>query len=295
MRETRYYDVAGHVFSVDAADSHFTQMANYEPFGCEGGDTLFALTIADGEAPLFTEEIRQDDEDQMIVCGYTADGRSVFEFCWHGVTAGWLVCAADYREGQLLTTGCQTTLAIDNALMVLYALAPADRQTLLFHSSVVNCRGRAYMFLGKSGTGKSTHSRLWLRHIEATELINDDNPVVRIQMPAEKCGGAAVITVYGSPWSGKTPCYRQVSCPLGGIVLLSQAPYNKICRMGGIEAYAALVPSISGKRWDTRIADGLHQSENILAQQVPVFHLACLPDEEAARMCCAALTNEEVS
>jgi hypothetical protein len=76
-----------------------------------------------------------------------------------------------------------------------------------------------------------------------------------------------------------------VSYPLGGIVMLSQAPYNKIQRLGGLQAYVALVPSISGKRWDARIADGLHHTENALAMHVPVYHLECLPDEAAARLC----------
>ena len=170
-------------------------------------------------------------------------------------------------------------MAIDNALMVLYALATADKGTALFHAATVSYQDQCYMFLGKSGTGKSTHARLWLNYIEGTELVNDDNPVVRIDND-----GSAI--VYGSPWSGKTPCYRNVCYPLGGLVLLSQAPYNKIRRLKGIEAYAALVPSISGKRWDAHIADGLHQTEDALASHVPVWHLECLPDEEAARVCC---------
>jgi hypothetical protein len=133
------------------------------------------------------------------------------------------------------------------------------------------------MFLGKSGTGKSTHAGLWVKHIEGAVLMNDDNPVVRIS------DGKA--TVYGSPWSGKTPCYRNVSSPLGGIVLLSQAPYNKIQRLEGLEAYVALMSSISGKRWDKGIADGLYQTENYLTSHVPMWHLECLPDEEAAIVC----------
>jgi hypothetical protein len=55
--------------------------------------------------------------------------------------------------------------------------------------------------------------------------------------------------------------------------------------MGGIQAYAALMSSISGKRWDAHIADGLHHTENELATNVPIWHLACLPDEEAATLC----------
>ena len=140
------------------------------------------------------------------------------------------------------------------------------------------------MFLGKSGTGKSTHARLWLENIPDTELMNDDNPAVRV-----KPDGTAV--VYGTPWSGKTPCYRNVSAPLGGIVLLSQAPYNKIVRLNGIGAYAAVVPSISGKRWDARIADGLHETENALASNIPVWHLDCLPDANAALICKETITQ----
>ena len=82
-----------------------------------------------------------------------------------------------------------------------------------------------------------------------------------------------------------------MSYPIGGIVLLSQAPYNKIQRLNGIYAYVALMESISGKRWDSRIADGLHQTENLLATSVPMWHLECLPDEEAAEVCFAEIRN----
>lgn len=273
MINTRYYEVARHRFCVSGTDDTFALMANYEPFACADGEPVFALIVEGGTAPAYTEELRQEEEGQVIICGHTADGEPVFEYHWWGDTAGWLICSADYHKGRLVTTGQYTKMAIDNALMVLYALATADSLTALFHSAVVSYQGRGYMFLGPSGTGKSTHARLWLKYIEGTELVNDDNPVVRDGV------------VYGSPWSGKTPCYRNVSYPLGGIVMLSQAPYNKIQRLGGLQAYAALVPSISGKRWDSRIADGLHQTENALAMQVPVYHLECLPDEAAAKLC----------
>ena len=92
--------------------------------------------------------------------------------------------------------------------------------------------------------------------------------------------------VYGSPWSGKTPCYRNVRYPIGGIVKLSQAPENKIRRLKGVEAYAAIVPSISGKRWNKSMADGLHETETALVKAVPIWHLECRPDEEAAELCC---------
>ena len=284
---------------MEAEAECFQLMENYEVFRVASApEQLFSLTIGQGERPEYSEEFRQEEEGQTIICGFriansvissfrilgqakrqsraansTEQREAVFEFSWWGETAGWLVCPADYSEARLILTGNHTKMAIDNALMVMYALATADKGTVLFHAAVVSHEGRGYMFLGPSGTGKSTHARLWLQHIEGTELVNDDNPVVRGNR------------VYGSPWSGKTPCYRNVSYPLGGIVLLSQAPYNKIERLGGLQAYAALVPSISGKRWDARIADGLHETENKLATEVPVWHLECLPDEAAAKLC----------
>lgn len=281
MQENKTYKVADQLFTVKAENSDFELMKNYEPFLVSDsfhGSDVFLLTIEEGKAVAFSEEMRQDDEGQEIVCGKTADGCPVFQFIWANETAGWLVCQKDYRQATLTVTGRYRKLAIDNALMILFALSTAGHGVALFHASTVTYADKAYMFLGVSGTGKSTHSSLWLKYIDGTELLNDDNPVVRVSDDGKA-------TVYGSPWSGKTPCYRNLSYPLGGIVLLSQAPYNKIHRLSGIHAYVALVPSISGKRWEGRIADGLHHTENALATNVPVWHLECLPDEAAAQLC----------
>lgn len=124
---------------------------------------------------------------------------------------------------------------------------------------------------------------MWLRRFSNADLLNDDNPVVRLEEDG--------VWVYGTPWSGKTPCYKNSRVPLAGIVNLSQAPQNKIRPIKGIEAYMALVVSISGMRWDKKVADGLHATENRLAQEVKMFHLECLPDENAAEVCYGAFTE----
>ncbi len=293
--KTKLYEVAGHRLSVTGDESIFTLMKNYEPFAVpdDGKTPLVRLTADDSNRDSnresdaengatfpegFTEEMHQDDEGTEIIFGH-ADGQPVFVFRWNGVTAGWVVCSEDFCEGRLHLTGRMRKSAIDNSMMVLYALATADKGTALFHAAVVSHGGRGFMFLGKSGTGKSTHARLWLKHIGDTELVNDDNPVVRNGV------------VYGSPWSGKTPCYRNVSFPVGGIVLLSQAPYNRIEPLKSIAAYAALVSSISGMRWNRHIADGLHDTENTLVSTVPIWHLECLPDGEAAILCQMTIDN----
>lgn len=288
MRETRSFVVAGHIFCVTADTDEWRLMGNYEPFAIAKnhtvGELIFVLDIQTGQTPSYLEELRQEEEGQTIVCGKTIDGLPVFEFQLNGVSVGGLLCTDDYREGRLTLSGRCNKLAIDNALMIMYALATADKKTTLFHAAVVSHEGKGYMFLGPSGTGKSTHASLWLQYISGAELVNDDNPVVRIFDDGK-------IAVYGSPWSGKTPCYRNVGYPLDAIIKLSQAPYNKIYRQKGILAYTTLLQSISGKRWDKRIADGLHETENELAQNIPIWYFECRPDKEAVEICRSAIIN----
>ena len=276
-----YYKVAEHVFVLKAEgkDDLLREQSEYEPFLTDAtNDITFSLEIVDElNVSAFHEEMRQEEEGQIIVAGHLDNGDAYFEYKLKDKLCAMMTASQDYREAKVCVKE-NWKYGVNNAIMVMYALATSNSQTALFHSSVVSYQGKAYMFLGHSGTGKSTHSSLWLKYIEGTELVNDDNPVVRIV--------DGVARVYGSPWSGKTPCYRNVSYPIGSIVKLSQAPYNEIKRLKGVKAYATVIPSISGKRWDKKLAEGLHETENMLAQLVPVWHLDCLPDEAAARLCC---------
>lgn len=284
----KIYNVAGHLFEVDANEALVAQLEQYKPFEVSAADGPIVFTLKVAEEERFpdvevTIDTSQDDDGSQITAGHTADGRSYFEFLLYGQRAARMLVSGSDEATVWLED--HSLFGLNNGLMVMYTLATACWRTALFHSSVVSYRGRGYMFLGQSGTGKSTHSSLWLKHIAGTQLVNDDNPVVRLLDD-----GSA--WVYGSPWSGKTPCYRNVSLPVGAIVRLSQAPFNRISPLRGIEAYAALVPSISGKRWDKRQAEGLHETEDLLAQRVGMWHLECLPDEDAALLCCKTVSHD---
>jgi hypothetical protein len=152
----------------------------------------------------------------------------------------------------------------------------------MIHASVIAYEGKGYVFLGRSGTGKSTHSRLWLENIEGTYLLNDDNPVIRVV-------GDEVL-VYGTPWSGKTPCYKNEVMLLKAVVRLSKAPYNKIEQYMPLRAYASLMPACSCMRWDRKSTDALHSTVEKVITRVRGWHLECLPDEEAASVCHSAVT-----
>ncbi|MEE3449020.1 MAG: hypothetical protein VZQ51_10445, partial [Bacteroidales bacterium] len=159
MKRTEYYKVAEHVFEVSSE----TFYNNYKPFLTEKTDTpLFSLEVfRESLSGVFAHEISQEEEGQAIVCGHTEDGKSVFEFWLDDKKAGVLITPSDYKNNVLYVENGFEKFSVDNALMIIYALSTASKSTLLFHSSVIVYGGKAYMFLGKSGTGKSTHSRLW--------------------------------------------------------------------------------------------------------------------------------------
>lgn len=166
---------------------------------------------------------------------------------------------------------------INNVLMLAYADFGGRQGRLTVHASVVAREGKGYIFLGRSGTGKSTHTRLWLKHIEGSRLLNDDNPIVYVE--------DGQVKVSGSPWSGKTPCYINEEYPLRGIIRLSQAPHNVIAPIKGIRAYATFLPSCSCMKWNKAQSDMVSDTVMQVVSNVPVWHLECLPDAEAAQVC----------
>ena len=164
-----------------------------------------------------------------------------------------------------------------NVLMLCFSYASSNHSTLLMHASLVRHEGVAYAFTAKSGTGKSTHVSLWMQHIPDCDIMNDDNPIIRLKDDG--------VYVYGGPWSGKTPCYRNVVAPLGGVVRIDRAEQNSIDRLPPIEAFTSVLPSCSSMKWDEDIWDRICTAVSSLVAQVPCYILHCLPDEEAALLC----------
>ena len=168
--------------------------------------------------------------------------------------------------------------SINSLTMMAFAQASTIRHTLLVHSSVVIKEGKGYAFLGKSGTGKSTHSRLWLQNIADTELLNDDNPAVRIDEKGD-------IYIYGTPWSGKTPCYKNKKTQLRAAVMLKQAPHNKYTTLQGVQAYMAILTSCSQMKWNKKYYNAMNDTIEILTNKLEIGSLECLPDSMAAITC----------
>lgn len=175
---------------------------------------------------------------------------------------------------------------LDSMMRIWFSQAIVAHRAFLLHASVVTAAGKACLFMGKSGTGKSTHSRQWLSTFSDTSLLNDDNPVVRIS-------DAGVVTIYGSPWSGKTPCYKNESAPAAGFVRLCQAPHNEYTPLEGVDAFIAILPGVSVINHSRRLYGAACATVIDAVGAVPVGSLACLPDSASALLCRQKLATPE--
>lgn len=297
---TLHFRVAGLKFSVssDASVSELQKlMPSYRLFyekDATDDAPLFELFVhiageCDVPAPAEGRLLHTFDEPDIIQEFYAEPqgGHSIRIYTHPRSLAAILHASEDWRQARAEIFGGKDTqsYALGNVVMMLYALTALEANALLLHASVVEHSGKGYIFQGKSGTGKSTHSRLWLKYIPDTALLNDDNPVVRL-MPD------GTVRVFGTPWSGKTPCYINRSVPVGAFVRLFQAPVNKIVLMQPPLSGASIIGSASGMRWDTDFYTRMLQLSFSIAKQTGIFTLHCLPDEEAARICHAAVTKQ---
>lgn len=255
----------------------------------EDGEIFFTLTVDDA--------LRPSKEKKLVRKFDTGNGDTlVYQLPDGGYQ--YIIRDVANRDCSLLITNkafteCRCALngdwtmrsfGLNDALMLIFAFAGSFRQTMLIHASCVDYKGWGYPFTAQSGTGKSTHTSLWLKHIEGATLLNDDNPIIRIMDDGQPY-------IYGSPWSGKTPCYRNRRARLGAVTRIDRAPQNSIERLAPIQAFASLLPACSSMKWDPAIYRHLCDAVTRVIETTPVYTLHCLPDEEAARLSCATLAK----
>ena len=157
-----------------------------------------------------------------------------------------------------------------------------EYDTFLFHGSAIAVDGEAYIFTAKSGTGKSTHTRLWRELLgNRAVMVNDDKPLIRVYPD----GSAAV---YGTPWDGKHHLSSNMAVPLKAVCILERAEKNTIRQITAGEAYPMLLQQVY------RPMDGEALSKTLtlidrMAAAIHLWQLACNMDIEAARIAFEAM------
>lgn len=290
MRNEYYFRVAGLLFSVALPDGWDVEtiLPSFHPFRCKTcseGETIFCVLAT---TQSFADDGKRTEllEDSPNDIGRTRLFRSTDGYCVeinNDTTQNGLVhtmitdphfeSATAYIRPEDSSMGA----VLSSMVRFLFAQAVLEHDDVLIHASCVSMEGKSYLFLGKSGTGKSTHARQWLQAFPDCRLLNDDNPALRIE--------DGKVMVYGTPWSGKTSCYKNEGYPVAGIARLRQAKTNSFSPLEGPEIFAALLPSCSAIRQDAGLLEALYCTLIQIAEQVTVGCMECLPNIDAARVC----------
>lgn len=182
----------------------------------------------------------------------------------------------DYSDGYL------ETLAVYRKV----AEAMPSFETLLVHGSCVAVDGEAYLLCAPSGTGKSTHARLWRELLgERAIMVNDDKPLVRL------VDGGAV--AFGTPWDGKHHLSRNIAVPLHSICLLERADDNRIRRLEAAEAYPRVLQHVYRPRDHGALGLTLGLVDRLLSC-VSLWALGCNMDSRSAGLSYSAMSGRSM-
>ncbi len=160
----KLFSVAEHIFAIEATADQFSLLGDYAPFEVADGEPLFVLHIADGtlrKTDDYTHVfVDSSDDDMPRIEVYAAADRWRFDVSkWKTSPVCFSLFAnVRFANATLYIKDADVRFAIDNAAMLLYAFATAGSQTLEMHASVIVKDGYGQLFLGHSGTGKSTHA-----------------------------------------------------------------------------------------------------------------------------------------
>lgn len=289
------YIIARFGVSITFADSPINDsrlIGSFEPFrtSVPADDKLFSLDVDDAVVPVPKDQrhrIRRFDtgNGDTIVDKLEDGGYQYIIKDIEGADCCLLITDKDFANCRCALNGTpeMRRFGLNSALMLVLAFAGARRHTLLLHASLVRCKGKGYAFIAKSGTGKSTQVSNWMRYIPGCDIMNDDNPIVRI------IDGKPII--FGCPWSGKTPCYRNVEAPLGAITRIDRADKNFVEALSPIEAFASVLPSCSSMKWDSDIYSSICDTVTSIIETTGIYILHCLPDKESAEACYKAIVR----
>lgn len=281
MREELSYQIAGHVLAVSGENISqvMDKLLGFNVFTTDKPTEWHVNFDCDLEKSDFLRlhTFSFDDQPSLdCVLGVRNDSTYVLTLEWN--TSSEEIFRMEYNGGDMIrATKIVEPTRLGYILWSAFNFFAVPRGMMAIHSSTIVCNGRANLFLGESGTGKSTHTRLWLSNIQGSRLLNDDSPIISVENGR--------VMVYGSPWSGKTACYHNVGFPVNAFVRLRQEKQNVITKLNVFQAFAALQPSTPpALAHSSFYCDKIMETLDKILSKVPVYQLGCLPNDEAARL-----------
>ncbi len=219
---------------------------------CKIADLTVDVPEAGGIAPRFAEYLSYSDSPADIK-----------------------ILSEKYRVAQYPNVPFSTIAYIESGIQFHHSVLAFDG--MMLHASAVALDGRAYLFSGPCGIGKSTHTRLWKTVFgDEAVIINDDKPTLR------RLNGQWF--AYGTPWCGKDGINANLRVPLGGICFLSQGDTNRIRRLCGAETVSSVVLQTFRRFKSEEKLTKMLSHVDKLVREVPIFALENCPVPEAVHL-----------
>ena len=159
-----------------------------------------------------------------------------------------------------------------------------DRNKFLMHGALVAWKRAGYIFTAPSGTGKTTHVRLWKKYLGSdAEIINGDKPILEVKEDE--------IVAYGTPWAGKERLQKNTCVPVRGICFLRQSEINTIHKLSKKEALLLLLPQINIMSDSQKAGKTLELFSEVL-ERIPIYEFRCNISEQAVKCSFDILTAE---
>lgn len=285
-----FLEIANWKIAVSCSPDLLAQTVNFRPFLCDGdgAEADCHVWLAREVPEMDGEPLQEAHPDGRIIRIWKKENGIYIHILYNDC-----VCRlhADAGWKNVETTARVTDALIDqelnDVLMLAFAYSMAFAGGVLIHSSCVGLGdGTGAAFIGRSGIGKSTHSRLWLQHVPSARLINDDQPAVRVY-------GDGRVVIYGTPWSGKTRCYQKDSAELKGIFCMRQSGENRLVRLDAVKAFSELLKSTSLMRCDLESYRKIVQTLSAIVEHTPVYRLENRPEKAAVELSYGAVREND--
>ncbi len=277
----RKFLIANLIFEINfEADAVMEEML--APYSCDvtkSTDILININWTQNDIDIRRENITKLADG---VYSYSDNGKTIVFYYDENIAKTYAkICfSKDYKNNEIMLCNLEPKYGIPTHRLMynicgrVFSYSMVMHSAFEFHSSSVAYDGAGVAFSAVSGTGKSTHTSLWLNNFEGAYLINDDTPVI-----SKAKDGSFVIS--GTPWAGSTGINTPVTLPLKAIVFIERAPTNSIERISSAEAIAPMFKALRTLLNDAMLASIISTLNELLAQ-IPAYRLKCNMDSEAA-------------
>ena len=156
---------------------------------------------------------------------------------------------------------------------------------MYIHGGALEYKGQVYLFTAPSGTGKSTHLRLWKQRLgDGAVILNGDKPFLRWI--------DGTCRVFGSPWRGKEHWGENSSGQLGGIFILRRGDTNRVERLSELEVLDTLLSATLYPE-EAATTEKLVELIGRLMESVPIRALYCTPEPQAVETVLQFIEGEQ--